>query len=169
MLSESSAILFSAISVAISYIISVYCGDYAGYFTVILLFLAFHFYSAYFIYLVSCRRENLEDLQSRHCTRGLRQILHHRVVLGGPCVWIVRSFLECTFWYVCHYFSKRLLNLERKRFVFNFFTLLRGVLHYVVMCPSCYIKVTFQHIHIRRQRITQRWRGSLMLIKFGCH
>jgi hypothetical protein len=45
----------SAISVAILYIISVYCEDYAGYFTVILSFLAFHFCSAYFIYLVSCR------------------------------------------------------------------------------------------------------------------
>jgi uncharacterized membrane protein YdfJ with MMPL/SSD domain len=45
----------SGISVAISYIISVYCEDYAGYFTVILSFLAFHFCSAYFIYLVSCR------------------------------------------------------------------------------------------------------------------
>jgi hypothetical protein len=44
----------SVISVAISYIISVYCEDYAGYFTVILSFLAFHFCSAYFIYLVSC-------------------------------------------------------------------------------------------------------------------
>jgi hypothetical protein len=45
----------SAISVAISYIISVYCEDYAGYFTVILSFLAFHLCSAYFIYLVSCK------------------------------------------------------------------------------------------------------------------
>jgi hypothetical protein len=44
----------SVVSVAISYIISVYCEDYAGYFTVILSFLAFHFCSAYFIYLVSC-------------------------------------------------------------------------------------------------------------------
>jgi hypothetical protein len=44
----------SAISIAISYIISVYCEDYAGYFTVILPFLAFYFCSAYFIYLVSC-------------------------------------------------------------------------------------------------------------------
>jgi hypothetical protein len=35
----------------------VYCGDYAGYFTVILLFLAFRFCSAYFIYLVSCKVE----------------------------------------------------------------------------------------------------------------
>jgi hypothetical protein len=42
------------ISVAISYIISVNCEDYARYFTVILSFLAFHFCSAYFIYLVSC-------------------------------------------------------------------------------------------------------------------
>jgi hypothetical protein len=45
----------SVISVAISYIISVYCEDYAGYFTVILSFLAFHLCSAYFIYLVSYR------------------------------------------------------------------------------------------------------------------
>jgi hypothetical protein len=45
----------SVISVAISYIISVYCEDYAGYFTVILSFLAFHLCSAYFIYLVSCK------------------------------------------------------------------------------------------------------------------
>ena len=43
----------SVFSIAISYIISVYCEDYAGYFTVILSFLAFHFCSAYFIYLVS--------------------------------------------------------------------------------------------------------------------
>jgi hypothetical protein len=34
----------------------VYCEDYAGYFTVILLFLAFRLCSAYFIYLVSCRK-----------------------------------------------------------------------------------------------------------------
>jgi hypothetical protein len=32
----------------------VYCEDYAGYLTVILLFLAFRSCSAYFIYLVSC-------------------------------------------------------------------------------------------------------------------
>jgi hypothetical protein len=43
------------IFVAISYIISVYCEDYDGYFTVILLFLLFYFCSAYFIYLVSCK------------------------------------------------------------------------------------------------------------------
>jgi hypothetical protein len=51
---EHFYLIQSAISVAISYIISVYCEDYAGYFTVILSFLAFHFCSAYFIYLVSC-------------------------------------------------------------------------------------------------------------------
>jgi hypothetical protein len=34
----------------------VYCEDYAGYYTVILLFLAFRFCSAYFIYLVSCTK-----------------------------------------------------------------------------------------------------------------
>ena len=44
----------SAIYVVISYIISMYCEDYAGYITVILSFLAFRFCSAYFIYLVSC-------------------------------------------------------------------------------------------------------------------
>jgi hypothetical protein len=48
----------SVVYVAISYIISVYCEDYAGYFTVILSFLAFHFCSSYFIYLVSCRSTN---------------------------------------------------------------------------------------------------------------
>jgi hypothetical protein len=32
-----------------------YCGDYAGYFTVILPFLAFYLCFAYFIYLVSCK------------------------------------------------------------------------------------------------------------------
>ena len=50
---EHCYLIQSAISVAISYIISVYCEDYAGYFTVILSFLAFHFFSSYFIYLVS--------------------------------------------------------------------------------------------------------------------
>jgi hypothetical protein len=50
---EHCYLIQSAISVAISYIISVYCEDYAGYFTVILSFLAFRFCSAYFIYLVS--------------------------------------------------------------------------------------------------------------------
>ena len=49
---EHCYLIQSVISVAISYIISVYCEDYAGYFTVILSFLAFHFCSAYFIYLV---------------------------------------------------------------------------------------------------------------------
>jgi hypothetical protein len=51
---EHCYLIQSAISVAISYIVSVYCEDYAGYFTVILSFLAFHLCSAYFIYLVSC-------------------------------------------------------------------------------------------------------------------
>ena len=52
---EHCYLIQSAISVAISYIISVYCEDYAGYFTDILLFLAFQLCSAYFIYLVSCK------------------------------------------------------------------------------------------------------------------
>jgi hypothetical protein len=56
---EHCYLIQSAISVAISYIISVYCEDYAGYFTVILSFLAFRFCSAYFIYLVSCNVFNI--------------------------------------------------------------------------------------------------------------
>ena len=52
----------SGIYVSISYIISVYCDDYDGYFTVILSFLAFHLCSAYFIYLVSCRFAGLLKL-----------------------------------------------------------------------------------------------------------
>jgi hypothetical protein len=55
---EHCYLIQSVISVAISYIIYVYCEDYAGYFTVILSFLAFHFCSAYFIYLVSCKWYN---------------------------------------------------------------------------------------------------------------
>ena len=45
----------SAISVVVVISFMCYCGDYAGYITVILPFLAFHFCSAYFIYLVSCK------------------------------------------------------------------------------------------------------------------
>jgi hypothetical protein len=45
----------SAISIAILISFMCYCEDYAGYFTVILPFLAFYFCSAYFIYLVSCK------------------------------------------------------------------------------------------------------------------
>jgi hypothetical protein len=55
----------SAISIAICYIISVYCEDYARYFTVILPFLAFYLCSAYFIYLVSCISSH-PDLQYYH-------------------------------------------------------------------------------------------------------
>jgi hypothetical protein len=51
---EHCYLIQNAISAAISYIIFVYCEDYAGYFTVILSFIAFQFCSAYFIYLVSC-------------------------------------------------------------------------------------------------------------------
>jgi hypothetical protein len=52
---EHCYLIQSAIYVAISYIISVYCEDYVGHFTVILSFLAFRFCSAHFIYLVSCK------------------------------------------------------------------------------------------------------------------
>jgi hypothetical protein len=42
----------SAISVVVLISFMGYCGDYAGYITVILPFLAFYFCSAYFLYLV---------------------------------------------------------------------------------------------------------------------
>jgi hypothetical protein len=45
----------SAISVVVLILFLCYCGDYAGYITVILPFLAFYFYSAYLLYLVSCK------------------------------------------------------------------------------------------------------------------
>jgi hypothetical protein len=44
----------SAISVVVLILFLCYCGDYAGYITVILPFLAFYFCSAYLLYLVSC-------------------------------------------------------------------------------------------------------------------
>jgi hypothetical protein len=44
----------SVISIAILISFMCYCEDYAGYFTVILPFLALYLCSAYFIYLVSC-------------------------------------------------------------------------------------------------------------------
>jgi hypothetical protein len=58
----------SAFSIAISYIISVYCEDYAGYFTVILPFLAFYLCSAYFIYLVSCKVPEYQKYQKTRST-----------------------------------------------------------------------------------------------------
>jgi hypothetical protein len=51
----------SAISIAILISFLCYCEDYAGYFTVILPFLAFYFCSAYFIYLVSCTDPSLSS------------------------------------------------------------------------------------------------------------
>jgi hypothetical protein len=42
----------SVISVVILISFQCYCGDYSGYIVVILPFLAFYFYSAYFLYLV---------------------------------------------------------------------------------------------------------------------
>jgi hypothetical protein len=45
----------SAISIAIPISFQCYCEDYAGYFTVILSFLALYLCFAYFIYLVSCK------------------------------------------------------------------------------------------------------------------
>jgi hypothetical protein len=45
----------SAISVVVLISFLFYCGDYARYITVILPFLAFYFFSAYLLYLVSCK------------------------------------------------------------------------------------------------------------------
>jgi hypothetical protein len=45
----------SAIYVVVLISFMCYCGDYTGYITIILPFLAFYFCSAYFLYLVSCR------------------------------------------------------------------------------------------------------------------
>jgi hypothetical protein len=45
----------SVISIVVLISFMCYCGDYVGYFTVILPFLAFYFCSTYFIYLVSCK------------------------------------------------------------------------------------------------------------------
>jgi hypothetical protein len=45
----------SVISVVVLILFLCYCGDYAGYITVILPFLAFYFCSAYLLYLVSCK------------------------------------------------------------------------------------------------------------------
>jgi hypothetical protein len=45
----------SAISVVVLILFLCYCGDYAGYITVILSFLAFYLCSAFLLYLVSCK------------------------------------------------------------------------------------------------------------------
>jgi hypothetical protein len=45
----------SVISVVVLISFMCYCGDYAGYITVILPFLAFYLCSAYLLYLVSCK------------------------------------------------------------------------------------------------------------------
>jgi hypothetical protein len=45
----------SVISVVVLISFLCYCGDYVGYITVILPFLAFYFCSAYLLYLVSCK------------------------------------------------------------------------------------------------------------------
>ena len=47
----------SAIFVVVLISFMCYCGDYAGYITVILPFLAFYFCSAYLLYLLSCKRQ----------------------------------------------------------------------------------------------------------------
>jgi hypothetical protein len=51
----------SAISVVVLISFLCYCGDYAGYITFILPFLAFYFCSAYLLYLVSCIKCVIKD------------------------------------------------------------------------------------------------------------
>jgi hypothetical protein len=85
---EHCYLIQSAISVAISYIISVYCEDYAGYFTVILSFLAFRFCSAYFIYLVSCIMASIDKQwkDESHHTFLLPNFKSMRVEIFGQLV-----------------------------------------------------------------------------------
>jgi hypothetical protein len=65
----------SVVSVAISYIISVYCEDYAGYFTVILSFLAgISFRSTLFVKVMRCI----------HCIFYISGILSSKRILKGP-------------------------------------------------------------------------------------
>jgi hypothetical protein len=52
----------SAIYVVVLISFMCYCGDYAGYITVIMPFLAFYLSSAYLLYLVSC---TLQDAQEK--------------------------------------------------------------------------------------------------------
>ena len=52
----------SAIYVVVLISFMCYCGYYAGYITVILPFLAFYFYSAYFLYMVYYKRSKLPSL-----------------------------------------------------------------------------------------------------------
>jgi hypothetical protein len=49
-----------------------YCEDYAGYFTAILSFLAFHFCSSYFIYLVSCNNSYYSPNQTHQVDKDGR-------------------------------------------------------------------------------------------------
>jgi hypothetical protein len=55
----------SAISVVVLISFLCYCGDYDGYITVILPFLAFYFCSEYLLYLVSCTLLGLVDHPGR--------------------------------------------------------------------------------------------------------
>jgi hypothetical protein len=79
---EHCYLIQSAISVAISYIISVYCEDYAGYFTVILSFLAFRFCSAYFIYLVSCILVDPDDQEKTTFTTSWVMFMYAKMPFG---------------------------------------------------------------------------------------
>jgi hypothetical protein len=75
----------SVISVVVLILFMCYCGDYAGYITVILPFLAFYLCSAYLLYLVSCMHDSLLE----RFIRGLHIMLSHSnfvnsVTMVGP-------------------------------------------------------------------------------------
>jgi hypothetical protein len=73
----------SVISVVVLISFLCYCGDYAGYITVILPFLAFYFCSAYLLYLVSCTlKEKVSVSQLRLRLSVLLQVILHRLVFS---------------------------------------------------------------------------------------
>jgi hypothetical protein len=80
----------SAISIAISYIISVYCEDYAGYFTVILPFLAF-----YFLFCIFYISGILHPTISLSYNNILRVYLHYCIGQSiSPFEWIFKEFFH---------------------------------------------------------------------------
>jgi hypothetical protein len=63
----------NVISVVVLISFLCYCGDYAGYITVILPFLAFYFCSAYFLYLVSYKIFNEHKLAHLRGLLGVKE------------------------------------------------------------------------------------------------
>jgi len=72
----------SAIYVVVLISFMCYCGDYAGYITVILPFLAFYLCSAYFLYLVYCKTI-LWHQGTRHIGEKGLQELHGESMVEG--------------------------------------------------------------------------------------